>query len=187
MKTLVQEVIEAGGGESIKACYQCGTCTGGCPTAGEMDYTPRQIIRMVNLGMRDRVLTSSSIWLCASCYQCQVRCPRGVRIADVMAALRSIAIRDGITAAKPRAPAFYQSFLENISAYGRQFEPVLILRTIAKSREGVAAKLGFLLGMLPMGVTLLKSRKMPLRAEKVQAIEEVRRLFSNAERLEAEG
>ncbi len=187
MKTLAQEVIEAGGGESIKACYQCGTCTGGCPTAGEMDYTPRQIIRMVNLGMRDRVLTSNSIWLCASCYQCQVRCPRGVRITDIMAALRSIAIRDGITPARPRAPAFYQSFLENISTYGRQFEPMLILKTVVRSREGIGEKLGFLLGMLPMGITLMRSRKMPLKAERVQGIEEVRRLFSNAEKLEAEG
>jgi ferredoxin len=90
----IREVEELSG-ENINSCYQCGKCTAGCPVALEMDYTPRQIIRMVQLGMKEEVLKCSTIWLCASCVTCTARCPREVDLAKIMDALRILARREG--------------------------------------------------------------------------------------------
>ena len=58
-------------------------------------YNPRRILRMILLGMKKRVLESDFIWLCSSCYTCQERCPQGVRITDLMTAVRNMASREG--------------------------------------------------------------------------------------------
>lgn len=181
-----REVIAAGG-EGIAACYQCGTCSGGCPTVSAMDYTPRQIIRMVNLGMRDRVLRSRTIWLCASCYQCQVRCPREVKITEVMAALKSIAMRDGYNSniASPRAASFYRSFNEIVSNLGRQFEPLLLLKSTLGSRESIASKIGYLIKTAPFGITLMKKGKIHLKPVKIARDDEVKKIFENVAKMEA--
>ncbi len=186
MRDFRSEVIAAGG-EGIAACYQCGTCSGGCPTVSAMDYTPRQIIRMVNLGMRDRVLSSRSIWLCASCYQCQVRCPREVKITEVMAALKSIAMKEGHNSgiARPRAASFYRSFNEIVSNIGRQFEPLLLMKTALGSREGIFTKLRYLLRNAPFGIALMKKGKLPFKPEKIAGRDEVKRIFENVARMEA--
>ena len=84
------------GGQNLLLCYQCGSCTGGCPVGKIIDsYNPRQIIHMTLMGLKDEVLSSDSIWLCASCYTCQERCPQGVEIADLMFALRNMAAEEG--------------------------------------------------------------------------------------------
>jgi heterodisulfide reductase subunit D len=84
------------GGERIVACYQCGTCSGSCPTASAMDYNPRRILHMLRLGLGDRVLKSQAIWLCTSCYSCTTRCPREIKISDTMLNLRSLAVDQGL-------------------------------------------------------------------------------------------
>ncbi len=83
------------GGEELYKCYQCGSCTGGCPV-GKLDnsYNPRKIIHLTMLGLKDEVLSSNAIWLCASCYTCQERCPQGVEIADLMFAIRNLAVAE---------------------------------------------------------------------------------------------
>ncbi|MDY7079217.1 MAG: (Fe-S)-binding protein [Chloroflexota bacterium] len=77
--------------ENLRGCIQCGTCSATCPTAYAMDYSPRQVWRMVKLGMRDRVLSSSTFWLCTTCKACQVRCPRGIDLMDTMIGLKEYA------------------------------------------------------------------------------------------------
>lgn len=91
-----EEVSKLPGGEHLKRCFQCGTCNVGCPVR-EIDekYNPRKIIRMVILGMKDRVLSSDFIWLCSSCYTCEERCPQDVRIPEVMDAIKNLAVREG--------------------------------------------------------------------------------------------
>jgi heterodisulfide reductase subunit C len=82
-------------GQVITLCDQCGTCSAGCPMVEEMDITPSQMMRMVQLGERD-VLESKALWLCASCYTCTVRCPRGLDLSKVAEALRQIILRQSI-------------------------------------------------------------------------------------------
>lgn len=91
----VDEVIKMRGEEKVLDCLQCGVCSGSCPARFAMDYSPMQVIRMVQLGMKEAVFSSNTIWICAVCYCCTDRCPRGIDIGDVMATLRNLAIREG--------------------------------------------------------------------------------------------
>ena len=84
------------GGENIKLCYACGTCTAACPVAGvNDDFNPRKIIRQVLLGMRREVLSSPMLWQCIQCYACYAKCPQNVKFRDVMKALRALAVKEG--------------------------------------------------------------------------------------------
>ena len=90
------EVSAKPGGENIKLCFACGTCTAACPVAGVDDeFNPRKIIRMVLLGMRKEVLSSPVIWRCVQCYSCTVKCPQNVKFRDVMKVLRDMAVAEG--------------------------------------------------------------------------------------------
>lgn len=80
----------------IRQCIQCGTCSTSCPTAYAMDYTPRQVWRLLQLGFVEQVLNSQTFWLCTVCASCQVRCRRGIDIKDAMVALKEWAIREDI-------------------------------------------------------------------------------------------
>jgi heterodisulfide reductase subunit C len=111
------EVTKESGGEHIMQCFACGTCTVGCPVR-EIDdkYNPRKIIRMVLLGMRERVLSSDFIWLCSTCYTCYDRCPQDVCLTDIMTALKNIAAREGHI-----HPAFKEQ-ARLVGTFGRLYE-----------------------------------------------------------------
>lgn len=87
--TKVQELS----GQNLLACYQCGKCSAGCPAISQMDILPNQIIRYAQLGFKDELLQSKSIWICASCFTCNARCPKGINIAEVIEAIRQILLR----------------------------------------------------------------------------------------------
>ncbi len=80
-------------GQNLLACYQCGKCSAGCPAVSDMDILPNQIIRFAQLGLKDELLASRAIWICASCMTCNSRCPKGINIAEVIEALRQILLR----------------------------------------------------------------------------------------------
>jgi len=82
-------------GENLFGCYQCGTCSAGCPFIDDMDIAPDEVIRHVVLDKKD-ILNSKTIWLCASCYTCAERCPRDLNLTKVMEALRQIILRKNI-------------------------------------------------------------------------------------------
>lgn len=90
------DVAAQPGGEQIKVCYSCGTCTAGCPvTEVDARYSPRRIIRQVLLGQRQAVLSDPLLWYCETCYACSVYCPQDVKFGDVMRALREMAVAEG--------------------------------------------------------------------------------------------
>ena len=86
--------VEEISGQDLLACNQCGKCSAGCPIVAAMDLLPSQVIRMAQLGMEE-VLESNTIWICASCLTCVIRCPKGVDLPRLMEALRQIALRQG--------------------------------------------------------------------------------------------
>ena len=88
---LVKEVEELSG-ENLFGCYQCGTCSAGCPYVEDMDLTPDEVIRYIVLD-RSEVLNSKTIWLCSACFTCAERCPRDINITKIMEALRQIILR----------------------------------------------------------------------------------------------
>ncbi len=102
------------GGETITLCYQCGTCASSCPVAKLTPrFNPREVIKLSLLGEKDEILKGESIWLCCSCYNCQERCPQKIEIADIIYAIRNIAIEKG------HIPSIYTEFLNAISNDGR--------------------------------------------------------------------
>ncbi len=98
--------IKAISGVDVRACYQCGKCTAGCPMASAMDLMPNQILRLLQLGEHEQALKSRTIWQCASCLTCAARCPKEVDPARVMDALRTILMRQGAVHLEiPKVPA----------------------------------------------------------------------------------
>jgi heterodisulfide reductase subunit C len=95
---LVKEVEDLCG-QNLFGCYQCGTCSAGCPFVDDMDLTPDEVIRYVVLD-RGEVLNSKTIWICSSCYTCAERCPRDINITKIMEALRQIILRRKIDETK---------------------------------------------------------------------------------------
>jgi heterodisulfide reductase subunit C len=111
------EIAAEPGGEHIRRCYSCSTCTAGCPVASVTDkYNPRRIVHMALLGMREQVLTSDFVWLCSVCYTCYERCPQDVRIPELMNAIRNIAVREG------HIPRTFTMQVEKLREHGRLYE-----------------------------------------------------------------
>ena len=125
------EISAMHGGERLKQCFQCGTCTSDCPTARFSDsYRPRHIIRMAQLGLKDRVLSSSTLWLCAACFTCTDRCPQKVEVADVIRILRNSATERGLM------PAIFKELGSNIIESGIAYQ-IPELRLKKRERVGL--------------------------------------------------
>ncbi len=104
--------------DMISTCIQCGTCTGSCPNAFAMDYTPRQLWRMVILGQKEEIFNSKTFDLCSACYYCTLRCPRGLTLTEAMGALKQIASSENRKKYK-KSIRFYKSFLDSVRRHGR--------------------------------------------------------------------
>jgi heterodisulfide reductase subunit C len=141
--SFLSEVVRTSG-ENLQACYQCQKCSAGCPVVDAMDLLPNQMLRHIQYDHRDRVLGSKTIWICASCYTCSVRCPNDIDIAKIMDTLRHLAIRSGITLGEKDISVFHSVFLDEIKSRGRIHELSLILRFKSKTRDFLKdARLGW--------------------------------------------
>lgn len=89
-----QEIMDAGA-ETVAVCFQCGTCTGACPSGRRTPYRIRQLVRKAVMGLKDDVISDDSIWMCTTCYECQERCPRGIKIVDIVKIVRNYAAQAG--------------------------------------------------------------------------------------------
>lgn len=92
-----QSIIDAGG-KTLDLCYQCGTCTGSCPSGRTTAFRTRQLIRKAQLGLKDDILPSEELWMCTTCYSCVERCPRDVDIVDIIILMRNMAVQKGYMA-----------------------------------------------------------------------------------------
>ena len=168
------DLVAQESGESILACYQCQKCSAGCPVAYAMDILPNQVIRMVQFGLRDRVLTSHTIWICASCYTCSVRCPNDIDIAKVMDVLRHIALRSGIKPAERDIPIFHSAFLDSIKSKGRIHELGLIWQYKARTRDFMKD--------VALGLKMLRKRKIKLFPSTFGGGREIKDIFGRYEK-----
>jgi heterodisulfide reductase subunit C len=90
------DVMKRPGGERAANCYLCGTCTAGCPVSAQRsEYNPRRIMKMVQLGLKEPLLSSPELWQCTQCHVCVAHCPQDARCADVVRILRQMAIEEG--------------------------------------------------------------------------------------------
>ena len=170
--------VRKASGTNIDRCYQCLTCSLGCPVVFAMDYMPNQIVRMVQLGLKQRTLTSSTIWVCANCEACATRCPNEVEILRLMDTLREMALRERMEKEKA-VTAFHHIFLGNIKRWGKQYELSLILRLKLKTRD--------FFGDLGLGIKMLQKGKLKLLPPRFAGSEEVRVIFRRIEKRLAGG
>jgi len=151
-------------------CYQCFTCTLGCPFCFAMDFSPNQVLRMVQLGLKDKVLQSSAIWFCASCQACATRCPHEVDLPRVMDVLRQMALEAGVQTSETCIPSLHRTFLQSIERWGRQYE----LGTLLKLK----LKTGDFFSDIGLGLKMLVKGKLALfPPSKIKEIEQIRAIF----------
>ena len=176
--SLLHEVsMKTAGVSHLEMCIQCGSCGGSCPSAEDMDHTPRMLFAMLRAGMRELVLQSNTPWICVSCYHCVVRCPQEVHITDVMYTLKGMAIREK----KFRdavAPEFSETFVDMVEKYGRSFEFGLATRHYLKH-----APLR-LVGMSTMGLGMLAKGRMSMTPRKIKGMTQLKSILEKAKEME---
>jgi len=164
--------VEALSGANLARCLQCAKCTSGCPVAGRNDIRPHELVRLVQLGMADEVLSCQSIWQCVSCQTCITRCPQNVDIAALTDALRRLSRAQGKVARGTTVPTFNDIFLKTIRKRGRMYE--MGLMTAYKLRTG---DLFSDVGKFPM---MLRKGKLPLRGPRIKGKGQRKRMFARA-------
>ena len=178
--SLLDEVSARTAGVSrLEMCIQCGTCGGSCPSAADMDHTPRQLFAMLRAGMREDALKSNTPWICVSCYHCVVRCPQNVHIADVMYTLKGMAIEAHLFQ-DSTAPDFSKTFVGMVEEYGRGFEFGLATRHYLKH---FPLRLP---SMAPMGLGLLSKQRMTITPKRIKNIKQLKAILQRAKELEAD-
>lgn len=112
--TTLESLLQTSEGRRILTCMQCGMCAGTCPYGEHMDYPPRRIIALLRRGRIEEVFDSESMLRCVACYACMAKCPRGIRLSDVLLPL----VKEQTLARLPEMPAELQRSLENTLRYG---------------------------------------------------------------------
>jgi quinone-modifying oxidoreductase subunit QmoC len=171
-KDFLAEIKRSSHCEEIDRCIQCGTCSSSCPMSIYMDYPPRKIIGLVKNGFKEEALKNFTIWLCSSCYTCQVRCPAQIKITDVMYALKRKAIESKVYPARFSIPVLDKEMSKIIAKNGRNSEMRLILRLYLKSLKPLS-----LLKMAPLGLKLMKTGRMSLKRERIKDKKQLRVLL----------
>jgi heterodisulfide reductase subunit C len=165
--------------EKISACMQCGTCTGSCANSDAMDHTPRELWRMVQVGLKDEIFKSRTFWLCSSCFYCTLRCPRGLPLTETMAALKRLATAEGVFKDK-KSPVFYRTFLETVRRYGRVREMELMARYFLSLRDPLVP-----IGFTSLGVRLMVKGKIAPQMPLLCAGGKLDALYRKVKELEA--
>ncbi len=173
----LDEIYSLPGGDEIKRCIQCGTCSGSCPQGSVMDHAPRKIFSLIRSGFRDEVLGSNTIWYCSSCYTCAVRCPKDIKITDVMYALKRLAIKEGKAKEGKRSSVMSKYFVDMVNKYGRNHETELLTRYIVRADPLHA------LNYAPLGWRLLSNGRLPIFPHKIKNIKQLRMILDKVEEL----
>ncbi len=156
------EIAAMPGAEELLHCFQCGTCSAACPLCIYMEHTPRKIMALTRAGFRKEVLTSNTIWLCASCYACVVECPKQISITDVMYALKRTAIEAKVYPKHFPVPVLAREFFRSVRRTGRSNEFWIVLRMFLQTNPL------HLLGNGLMGLRLMLRGRMSPKVEKME-------------------
>jgi len=159
-------------GAKIDACLQCAKCTCGCPVAAKADLKPHELLRLVQLGMADEVLSSRAIWQCVSCQTCAARCPQGVSIAALTDTLRRMARQSGKAAPDTKVPIFNDIFLKKVRKRGRMHEMGLMAEYKLRTMDLLSD-----LAKMPM---MLRKGKLKLFGKKVGNAKARKQMFERS-------
>jgi heterodisulfide reductase subunit C len=161
----------------LDMCIQCGTCGGSCPSAADMDHSPRRLFALIKAGEVDQVLESNTPWYCVSCYMCMTRCPQEVHITDIMYSLKSLASQRG-KAAKFTAADFSSTFIGFVESRGRSFETGLATLYNLKHQPLKAV------GLASKGANMLTKGRLNLVPERIEGMEQLHKILERARELE---
>lgn len=173
-KEFLEEIMKLPGGENVLECIQCGLCAGSCPTRYAMDYSAVQLLKMISLGMRDEVLSSSTIWKCSTCHTCATRCPRDIDITTLMLSLRNLSLKEKRAKSEVK-PKFHKGFFEVVNKYGRLHEPSLLTKIMKKSDPKA------LMHNASLGLRLARKGKIRLRPEKIKHTSDLATMLKKTE------
>jgi heterodisulfide reductase subunit C len=177
------EIVAQVGNLDLDYCFQCGVCSGSCPTVDRMEYGPRRIMHMVRLGLVEQALKSKDIWMCVSCFSCTARCPQGIQIADVMSVLRNISLSRGL--AKDQEAAFSRTFVQVIQRHGRMYEAEVMLRYYL-GKQGLAGIVP-LMKQAGLAMNMLRKRKLALRPERIEQLDALKKIVRIGDRARGGG
>lgn len=164
--------------EKIKSCIQCGTCTGSCPVSYAMDISPREVIALFRAGDMETLLHSKAIWVCASCYACQTRCPALIKVTDIIYALKRLAMEKNIY--PPNFPVYSlsQSFVKIMNSYGRLHEPRLLVYYFMKTNPFK------LFSFMPLGLRMAKRKRISYMPSKIKELKNFQKIIKKAEQFD---
>lgn len=175
--------VEQAGPFEINACFQCRKCTNGCPVAFAMDLYPDEVIRLVILGEKSKVLSCKTIWVCAACETCTTRCPNNVKIAELMDYLKEKAINEGFFPPEPQILTLHQIFLNNIQKRGRIYEGELISQYMFKSGDFFKKiRDKSILNEIKLGWQLFIKGRMPLIPKKIKNKDKIKNILKKQHR-----
>lgn len=152
--------------EALKACFQCRRCSAGCPVAAYTDHPPHRVVQWAREGEWDKAMGASMAWVCASCQTCSARCPNGVPIAELMDALKQMALKGEKEVAESDVLAAYQVFIKDLKSRGRLHELSMISRYKLKT--------GHFFQDVKLGMALFLKGKLKLIPERAELPEKVR-------------
>jgi Fe-S oxidoreductase len=112
--TTLETLLQTPAGQRMMSCIQCGTCGGTCPYGEHMEFSPRRVINLLRGGFLDEVIKSDSLLRCVACYACMAKCPRGIRLTDVLLPL----VKEQMLINRSEMPAEFQKSLQNMLRYG---------------------------------------------------------------------
>ena len=145
-------------GHMVKMCMQCGVCAGSCPFGPDWEHSPQKIFMMIRAGKRDEVLGSDSMFMCTSCYNCMVRCPRELPITHIMHGLANYAHRLGLAPKGQPTQQFATMFWNNLAQTGRVNELKLSLGIYFK--DGFAQGVKNAMAMQSVGLGMVKAKRL---------------------------
>ena len=160
------------GGENLRHCIQCGVCSATCPLSLYMDYTPRRLINLAREGFKKEVLSSMTIWLCASCYSCRVECPKKIQVTDIMYALKRRAIQEGVYPKRFPIPVLAKEFGRMIFMWGRVNETLLVIDLFLRTNWFK------FLSMTGLGLNLMRTGRMSFFPEQIRRKAELRKILN---------
>ena len=171
-----KEIMARHGCEKLYGCIQCGTCSATCPVSSYMDHTPRQLMALTRAGFKKEVLSSLTIWLCASCYACTVDCPKEIKITDIMYALKRRAIEDGVYPKRFPIPILAREFFKMVKNRGRITENELAVRMFLQSNWFAMMK------TWRLGLNLMRTGRFSIKPESMAKPEKLASLFRGGSR-----
>jgi quinone-modifying oxidoreductase subunit QmoC len=173
-------------GDWVKMCMQCGVCSGSCPLGPHWEHPPQEIFMLIRANKRDEVLKSTSMWMCTSCYNCIVRCPRGLPITHIMHGLATYAKRLGLAPVHQPTSTFGQMLWNSVAGNGRVNELKLGLNL--QFKDGLGQGIQNALAQKDLGLKMLKAKRMTpmemLGGHKCKDLSGVKKMLAKAAEFE---